>query len=214
VLKVSGIDVYYGDMLALKDVSIDVRRGEIISVVGSNGAGKSTLLKAISGIQRPRKGAIYFNDKDISRAPTSNIVEKGISHVPEGRQLFPTMTVRENLEMGAQFPRTQKLQQKSLEQVFSYFPRLKERLSQKAGTLSGGEQQMVAMGRGLMSVPELMMLDEPSLGLAPVLVSKIFEIIKTDKRTEDFHFIDRTKYISFSQNCPPGVCIGKWPDRP
>jgi len=178
VLKISGIDVYYGDMQALKDVSIDVHRGEVVSVVGSNGAGKSTLLKAISGIQRSRKGAVYFNESDISRVSTAHIVEQGISHVPEGRQLFPTMTVLENLEMGAQFPKAKKVQRETLEQVFAYFPRLKERLDQKAGTLSGGEQQMVAMGRGLMSVPELMMLDEPSLGLAPVLVSKIFEIIE------------------------------------
>ena len=178
MLKISGIDVYYGDMQALKDVSIDVHRGEIVSVVGSNGAGKSTLLKAISGIQRPRKGAVYFNESDIARVSTAHIVEQGISHVPEGRQLFPTMTVLENLEMGAQFPKAKKVQRETLEQVFAYFPRLKERLDQKAGTLSGGEQQMVAMGRGLMSVPELMMLDEPSLGLAPVLVTKIFEIIE------------------------------------
>lgn len=178
MLKVSGIDVYYGDMQALKDVDIDVQKGEIVSVVGSNGAGKSTLLKAISGIQRPRKGHVSFNEDELSRASTSQIVEKGISHVPEGRQLFPTMTVLENLEMGAQFPRSKKVRKQTLEQVFTYFPRLKERLAQKAGTLSGGEQQMVAIGRGLMSVPDLMMLDEPSLGLAPVLVTKIFEIIE------------------------------------
>jgi len=178
VLKVSGIDVYYGDMAALSNVGIDVNRGEIVAVVGSNGAGKSTLLKAISGIQRPRTGTIRFNDTEISRTSTSRIVEVGISHVPEGRQLFPTMTVLENLEMGAQFPRARKCLPESLKKVLDYFPRLKERLSQKAGTLSGGEQQMVAMGRGLMSVPALMMLDEPSLGLAPVLVSKIFEIIQ------------------------------------
>jgi len=182
VLKVSGIDVYYGDMQALNDVDIDVQKGEIVSVVGSNGAGKSTLLKAISGIQRPRKGRISFNAQELSHASTSQIVETGISHVPEGRQLFPTMTVLENLEMGAQFPRSKKVRPQTLEQVFTYFPRLKERLSQKAGTLSGGEQQMVAIGRGLMSVPDLMMLDEPSLGLAPVLVTKIFEIIEQINR--------------------------------
>lgn len=182
MLKVSGIDVYYGDMLALEGVDIDIQRGEIVSVVGSNGAGKSTLLKAISGIQRPRKGNVFFNEDELVHASTSQIVEKGISHVPEGRQLFPTMTVLENLEMGAQFPRSKKRKHKTLEQVFTYFPRLKERLSQKAGTLSGGEQQMVAIGRGLMSVPDLMMLDEPSLGLAPVLVTKIFEIIEQINR--------------------------------
>ncbi len=178
MLKVNEIDVYYGDLPALREVSIEVRQGEVVSVIGSNGAGKSTLLKAISGMLRLRHGTIYLSGSDISHAPSSHIVEQGISHVPEGRQIFPTMTVLENLEMGAQFPRSKKVQLETLEQVFGYFPRLKERLDQKAGTLSGGEQQMLAMGRGLMSVPALMMLDEPSLGLAPVLVSTIFEIIK------------------------------------
>jgi len=182
VLKVSEIDVYYGDMQALRNVSIDVNQGEVVSVIGSNGAGKSTLLKSVSGMLRPRSGSISLNGNEISQAPTSKIVENGISHVPEGRQIFPTMTVLENLEMGAQFPRTRKVQQETLEQVFTYFPRLKERLEQKAGTLSGGEQQMLAMGRGLMSLPSLMMLDEPSLGLAPVLVSTIFEIIEQINR--------------------------------
>jgi branched-chain amino acid transport system ATP-binding protein len=178
VLKVREINAYYGDMQALRGVSIDVDQGEIVSVIGSNGAGKSTLLKTVSGMLRPRTGSISLNGNEISHAPTSKIVENGISHVPEGRQIFPTMTVLENLEMGAQFPRTKKVQHETLEQVFAYFPRLKERLEQKAGTLSGGEQQMLAMGRGLMSLPALMMLDEPSLGLAPVLVSTIFEIIE------------------------------------
>jgi len=178
VLKVSEIDVYYGDLQALRGVSIDIEQGEVVSVIGSNGAGKTSLLKTISGMLRPRRGTIALEGKDISRAPSSRIVEQGISHVPEGRQIFPTMTVLENLEMGAQFPRTKKVQQETMQQVFGYFPRLKERLNQKAGTLSGGEQQMLAMGRGLMSLPALMMLDEPSLGLAPVLVSTIFEIIE------------------------------------
>ncbi len=178
MLKVREIDAYYGDMQALRNVSIDVNQGEIVSVIGSNGAGKSTLLKTVSGMLRPRTGSISLNGNEISRAPTSKIVENGISHVPEGRQIFPTMTVLENLEMGAQFPRTRKVQRETIDQVFTYFPRLKERLEQKAGTLSGGEQQMLAMGRGLMSLPALMMLDEPSLGLAPVLVSTIFEIIE------------------------------------
>ncbi len=178
MLKVREIDAYYGDMQALRNVSIDVNQGEIVSVIGSNGAGKSTLLKTISGMLRPRSGSISLNGNEISRAPTSKIVENGISHVPEGRQIFPNMTVQENLEMGAQFARTRKVQRETIDQVFTYFPRLKERLEQKAGTLSGGEQQMLAMGRGLMSLPALMMLDEPSLGLAPVLVSTIFEIIE------------------------------------
>ena len=182
MLKVSEIDVYYGDMQALRNVSLDVNQGEVVSVIGSNGAGKSTLLKTVSGMLRPRAGSISLNGSQISQAPTSKIVESGISHVPEGRQIFPTMTVLENLEMGAQFPRTRKVRRETIEQVFTYFPRLKERLEQKAGTLSGGEQQMLAMGRGLMSLPTLMMLDEPSLGLAPVLVSTIFEIIEQINR--------------------------------
>ena len=178
MLKVNEIDVYYGDLQALRGVGIEVEQGEVVSVIGSNGAGKSSLLKTISGMLRPRRGTIFLDGSDISQAKSSHIVEKGISHVPEGRQIFPTMTVLENLEMGAQFPRAKKVQHETLEQVFTYFPRLKERLEQKAGTLSGGEQQMLAMGRGLMSLPSLMMLDEPSLGLAPVLVSTIFKIIE------------------------------------
>jgi len=178
VLKVNEIDVYYGDLQALRGVSFDVEQGEVVSVIGSNGAGKSSLLKTISGMLRPRRGSISLDGNKISQAPSSHIVEQGISHVPEGRQIFPTMTVLENLEMGAQFSRSIKIQSETMQQVFGYFPRLKERLSQKAGTLSGGEQQMLAMGRGLMSLPALMMLDEPSLGLAPVLVSTIFEIIE------------------------------------
>jgi branched-chain amino acid transport system ATP-binding protein len=182
VLNVSNIDVFYGDLQALRKVSIVVEPREIVSVIGSNGAGKSSLLKTISGILRPRRGTITLGGKDISQTSSSRIVEQGISHVPEGRQIFPTMTVLENLEMGAQFPRTQKAIPETLQQVFGYFPRLKERLRQKAGTLSGGEQQMLAMGRGLMSRPALMMLDEPSLGLAPVLVGTIFKIIEQINR--------------------------------
>ena len=182
MLKISEIDVFYGDLQALRGVNIDVEKGEVVSVVGSNGAGKSSLLKTISGILRPRRGSISLGGEDITRAKTSRIVERGISHVPEGRQIFPTMTVLENLEMGVQFARAKKVQHETLEQVFAYFPRLRERLDQKAGTLSGGEQQMLAMGRGMMSLPDLIMLDEPSLGLAPVLVSTIFEIIEKINR--------------------------------
>ncbi len=197
MLKVSEIDVYYGDMQALRNISFDVNQGEIVSVIGSNGAGKSTLLKTVSGMLRPRTGSISLNGNEISRAPTSKIVKNGISHVPEGRQIFPTLTVLENLEMGAQFPRTRKVQDETMEQVFTYFPRLKERLEQKAGTLSGGEQQMLAMGRGLMSLPTLMMLDEPSLGLAPVLVSTIFEIIeKINKQGTSILLIEQNVFHS------------------
>ncbi len=197
MLKVREIDTYYGDMQALRNVSIDVNQGEIVAVIGSNGAGKSTLLKTVSGMLRPRTGSISLNGNEISRAPTSKIVENGISHVPEGRQIFPTMTVLENLEMGAQFPRTRQVRHETMDQVFGYFPRLKERLDQKAGTLSGGEQQMLAMGRGLMSLPALMMLDEPSLGLAPVLVSTIFEIIaKINQRGTSILLIEQNVFNS------------------
>ncbi len=178
MLKVRDIDVYYGDLQALRTVSIDVGSGEIVSVIGSNGAGKSTTLKTISGVLRPRVGSIEFDGRDLAKESTSNIVKRGVSHIPEGRQLFPTMTVRENLEMGAQFPRTIQAREETMARVFEFFPRLKERLKQAAGTLSGGEQQMVAIGRGLMSMPELMMLDEPSLGLSPLLVGAIFDIIR------------------------------------
>ncbi len=178
MLRVDGIDVFYGDLQALRGVSFEVVEGEVVSVIGSNGAGKSTTLKTVSGILRPRKGTIEFEDEDICRASTTRIVEMGISHIPEGRQLFPTMTVEENLEMGAQFPRMKKVRRETMAEVFGFFPRLMERLNQKAGTLSGGEQQMVAIGRGLMSKPRLMMFDEPSLGLAPLLVTTIFEIIR------------------------------------
>ncbi|MCJ7808984.1 MAG: ABC transporter ATP-binding protein [Desulfobulbaceae bacterium] len=178
MLRVDGIDVFYGDLQALRGVSFEAAEKEVVSVIGSNGAGKSTTLKTVSGILRPRKGTIEFDGENISRASTSRIVEMGISHIPEGRQLFPTMTVEENLEMGAQFPHMKKVRRETMEEVFGFFPRLKERLDQKAGTLSGGEQQMLAIGRGLMSKPRLMMFDEPSLGLAPLLVTTIFEIIR------------------------------------
>ncbi|MBW1769376.1 MAG: ABC transporter ATP-binding protein, partial [Deltaproteobacteria bacterium] len=178
MLRVKEIDVYYGDLQALSGVSFDVNPDEVVSVIGSNGTGKSTTLKTISGINRVRIGSIEFNGEDISRTSSSRIVEMGISHVPEGRQLFPSLTVLENLEMGAQFPHMKKVQKETMDLVFSFFRRLKERLNQKAGTLSGGEQQMLAMGRGLMSMPSLLMLDEPSLGLAPLLVSTIFKIIQ------------------------------------
>ena len=179
MLKVNGIDVYYGDAPALRDVSIDVHAREVVSVIGSNGVGKSTLLKTISGVNRPRKGSIVYADQNITRSRSSKIVEQGISHVPEGRQLFPTMTVKENLEMGAQFQKAKKARDDTMEEVFTYFPRLKERLKQNAGTLSGGEQQMLAIGRAVMARPKLIMLDEPSLGLSPILVKTVFELITT-----------------------------------
>jgi branched-chain amino acid transport system ATP-binding protein len=178
VLRVKGIEVFYGDLQALRNVSLAVDEKEIITIVGSNGAGKSTTLMTLSGILHPRAGEIYFQEKPIHHTPSFGIVEMGIVQIPEGRQLFPTLTVIENLEMGAQFPRAKKVRKETIGWVLQLFPRLQERKSQLAGTLSGGEQQMLAIGRGLMSLPELLMLDEPSLGLSPILVKTIFKIIK------------------------------------
>ena len=178
MLKVNGIEVFYGDLQALRGVSLEVNRGEIVSIVGSNGAGKSTTLMTISGILKPKRGEIQFDQDRIHHYSSSKVVALGIVQIPEGRQLFPTLTVVENLEMGAQFPRAKKLRKETMEWVFKLFPRLEERKSQLAGTLSGGEQQMLAIGRGLMSRPNLLMLDEPSLGLSPILVKAIFDIIK------------------------------------
>jgi branched-chain amino acid transport system ATP-binding protein len=178
MLKVKEIEVFYGDLQALRGVSLEVNQGEIVSIIGSNGAGKSTTLMTLSGILRPRGGEIYFKEKPVHHLSSSKIVEMGIIQIPEGRQLFPSLTVMENLEMGAQFPMAKRMRQETLAWVFRLFPRLEERRSQLAGTLSGGEQQMLAIGRGLMSRPALLMLDEPSLGLSPILVKAIFDIIK------------------------------------
>lgn len=174
----NGIEVFYGDLQALRGVSLEVNAGEIISIVGSNGAGKSTTLMTLSGILKPRRGEIYFNGDPIHIASSSRIVEAGIVQIPEGRQIFPSLTVLENLEMGAQFPRAKRGRKETMEWVLRLFPRLEERENQLAGTLSGGEQQMLAIGRGLMSRPTLLMLDEPSLGLSPILVKAIFSIIR------------------------------------
>lgn len=176
MLEVDGINVYYGNIHALKDVSFNVKSGEIVALIGANGAGKSTTLKTVSGLLRAVTGDITFKGKSIARAEPHKLVAAGLAHVPEGRRIFLQMTVLENLEMGAY---TQKSGIKeSIADVFQRFPRLKHRKDQIAGTLSGGEQQMLAMGRALMSHPELLMLDEPSMGLAPILVGQIFDIIK------------------------------------
>ena len=177
MLEVKGIDVYYGAIHALKGLSLEVEEGSIVTLIGANGAGKTTTLKSISGLLRPRNGAIMFKGSDIKVAP-EKIVGLGISQVPEGRRVFSTMTVLENLEMGAYLRKDKKGIESDLENVFTRFPRLKERRKQTAGTLSGGEQQMLAIGRALMARPELMLMDEPSMGLAPLLVKEIFEIIK------------------------------------
>ena len=178
MLEVDKINVFYGDLQALWDVSFEVHEGEKVVIVGANGAGKTTTLRTISGLLRPRSGEIRFLGQRIDRLPPHKIVELGIAHVPEGRRLFPRMTVLENLEMGAYIKRAREKFEDTLEWVFSIFPRLKERKDQIAGTMSGGERQMLAIARGLMSRPKLLMLDEPSLGLAPKLVLKVFEVIQ------------------------------------
>ncbi len=176
MLKVDDINVYYGNIHALKGISLDVNEDEIVALIGANGAGKSTTLKTISGLMHSKTGSITLMDEDISHADAYKLVSKGLAHVPEGRRIFLQMTVQENLEMGAY---TQPGYVKDgIADVFKRFPRLKHRKNQIAGTLSGGEQQMLAMGRALMSKPKLLMLDEPSMGLAPILVQQIFDIIK------------------------------------
>jgi branched-chain amino acid transport system ATP-binding protein len=177
VLEVDDVHVYYGAIHALKGVSVRVNDHEIVTLIGANGAGKSTTLRAINGLSRPRQGRIRFQGADITGVPPHAIVKGGISQSPEGRRLFPRMSVMENLEMGA-FQRTDRANfAEDMEQVFELFPRLKERRTQKAGTLSGGEQQMCAIGRALMARPKLLLLDEPSMGLAPIFVERIFEIV-------------------------------------
>ncbi|HEX6679195.1 MAG TPA: ABC transporter ATP-binding protein [Gaiellaceae bacterium] len=177
-LLLEDVHTYYGSIHALKGVALEVHEGEVVTLIGANGAGKSTTLRSINGLNTPREGRIVFQGKDITRRPPHEIVQMGISQSPEGRRLFPHMSVLENLEMGA-FQRSDRSQIKEdLDRVYSLFPRLAERKSQRAGTLSGGEQQMVAMGRALMARPKLLMLDEPSMGLAPIFVEKIFEIVR------------------------------------
>jgi branched-chain amino acid transport system ATP-binding protein len=174
LLAVKDIEVSYGDVQVIFGVSLEIQEGEIVSIIGANGAGKSTILRTVSGLMNPHGGAIYLNNQPIHKAPPEEIVNQGVIHVPEGRRLFPLMTVRENLEVGAFNPKADKVKEETLKQVYALLPRLKERERQLAVTLSGGEQQMVAIGRGLMARPKVLMLDEPSLGLAPLLVKEIF----------------------------------------
>lgn len=178
MLEVEHLHTYYGHIHALKDLSLEVDRGEIVTLIGANGAGKSTTLKTMSGLLRPRQGSIRFEGEELTQYRPHEIVTKGVVQVPEGRRIFGRLTVTENLEMGAFACRDQQLNSKNLTRVFTLFPRLKERRPQVAGTLSGGEQQMLAMGRGLMANPRLLLLDEPSMGLAPVLVDSIFDTIR------------------------------------
>jgi branched-chain amino acid transport system ATP-binding protein len=177
LLRVEDVHTYYGSIEALKGISIEVHEGEIVTLIGANGAGKSTMLRSINGLNHPRRGSIHFREKNITRDAPHDVVRLGISQSPEGRKLFPRMSVLENLEMGA-FQRSNRSELKGdLERVYSLFPRLSERKQQRAGTLSGGEQQMVAIGRALMAHPTLLLLDEPSMGLAPIFVERVFETI-------------------------------------
>jgi len=178
MLEVNNINVYYGDLHVIWDVSFNLKEKEIVVILGSNGAGKTTILRTISGILHPKSGTIIFDGKQLNKLPAYKIAEAGIAHVPEGRMLFPDMTVLENLELGAYTRRAREKMNENFELVFQFFPILKERKNQLAKTLSGGEQQMLAIGRALMSNPKLILLDEPSLGLAPKLVSSLFDVIK------------------------------------
>jgi branched-chain amino acid transport system ATP-binding protein len=182
VLEIKNIDVFYGDAQVIWDVSFEVNKGEIVALIGANGAGKSTVLKTISGILRPKKGEIFFEKNPIYKMDAYRLIELGIAHVPEARRLFVEMTVEENLDMGSLRGEARAQREKTKEMVFELLPRLRERRRQLAGTLSGGEQQMLAVGRGLMSLPKLQMFDEPSLGLGPILVREIFNTIKKIKK--------------------------------
>ena len=178
MLRVQDIDVFYGDLQVLWRVSFEVKEGEIVALVGANGAGKSTTLNTISGLLSPANGSILFVDQRLDQIPAHKIIEYGVAQVPEGRRLFPEMSVRENLIMGSLTPQAKAKRNESMEWVFGLFPRLREREKQMAGTLSGGEQQMLTVGRGLMALPKLIMFDEPSFGLAPIIVADIFKIIQ------------------------------------
>ena len=179
MLTVENLNVYYGMIHALKNVSFHVEEGEIVALIGANGAGKTTTLQTVSGMLQAKSGSVHFENQDITKMPSHRIVQLGISHVPEGRRMFANLTVYENLRMGAYTRKDKKEIEESLARVYERFPRLKERTRQLAGTLSGGEQQMLAMGRALMSNPRLLLLDEPSIGLSPLLVSEIFDIIES-----------------------------------
>jgi branched-chain amino acid transport system ATP-binding protein len=183
LLELRNVTAFYRDLQALFGISLTVNAGEIVALIGANGAGKTTLLRVISGMKRAGGGSVTFAGEDVSRVPAHEMVARGVSHVPEGRQVFPFMTVRENLSLGAYTPRARASEKQSMEEQLALFPRLGERMDQLAGTLSGGEQQMVAIARGLMARPKLLLLDEPSLGLAPKIVEEVFEKLQEVRRT-------------------------------
>ncbi|MFC5541718.1 MAG: ABC transporter ATP-binding protein [Bacilli bacterium] len=199
MLQVNNIDVYYGNIHALKDVSLEVNEGEIVTLIGANGAGKTTLLKTLSGLLKPKHGTITYNKQQIGGKPAQVIVKNGIIHVPEGRRVFANMSVEENLDLGAYLRKDREGIKKDLNHVFEMFPILKERRKQLAGTLSGGEQQMLAIGRAIMSKPKLLLLDEPSMGLAPLIVQQIFEIIQSiNKEGTTILLVEQNAHMALS----------------
>ena len=211
LLKVEGINVYYGAIHAIKDISFQVNQGEIVTLIGANGAGKTTTLQTVSGLLRSKTGSILFDGQDINTVSADKLVGRGLAQVPEGRRVFLQMSVEENLEMGA-YTQPPAGVPRDLEMVYDLFPRLKERRSQVAGTLSGGEQQMLAMGRALMSHPKLLMLDEPSMGLAPILVEQIFDIIQDLNRKGSTILLVEQNAQMASVPYLPGLC-GWRPER-
>ncbi|MCU1348919.1 MAG: transporter ATP-binding protein, partial [Acidobacteria bacterium] len=197
LLRVEDISTYYGSIQALKGISIEVHQGEIVTLIGANGAGKSTTLRSINGLNHPRRGKIFFAGKDITNLPAHEVVRLGIAQSPEGRKLFPRMSVTENLEMGAFQRRDKSGMKDDMDRVFELFPRLAERRTQKAGTMSGGEQQMCAIGRALMARPTLLMLDEPSMGLAPIFVQRIFEtIVEVNKQGTSILLVEQNALMA------------------
>ena len=197
LLRLENVETFYGSIQALKGISIEVREGEIVTLIGANGAGKSTTLRSINGLNHPRHGTIEFDGKDITNDAPHNIVRMGIAQSPEGRKLFPRMTVTENLEMGAFQRRDKTGMKEDMDRVFELFPRLAERRTQKAGTMSGGEQQMCAIGRALMARPTLLMLDEPSMGLAPIFVQRIFEtIVEVNKQGTSILLVEQNALMA------------------
>ena len=201
LLELRNVHTYYGQIHALKGVSLTVNKGEIVTLIGSNGAGKSTTLRTISGLLRPRQGEILLQGRPMMQMPPHKIVQAGIGHVPEGRGIFPVLTVLENLEMGGYLLKDEREFRRRLEHVFELFPRLRERVAQQGGTLSGGEQQMLAIGRALMQQPRIMLLDEPSMGLAPLLVEEIFNIVQRLNREQ------RTTILLVEQNAQAALQV-------
>ena len=207
MLTVEGLAAGYGDLLAVRSVSLEVREGECVALIGGNGAGKTTTLRAVSGLVPIRAGRVTFDGRSLDGVSARRVVERGIAHVPEGRQLFASLTVRENLEMGARTRDARAARNASFDAVFALFPRLRERERQPAGTLSGGEQQMLAIGRGLMARPRLLLLDEPSLGLAPLMVRAIFEIVETVNRQGTTILLVEQNVLRALQLCHRGYVL-------